>query len=75
MNKAFSRVVAETALLLTLACPIALFAQSSQGRTYEVIIKNGRIIDGSGNPWVSGDLAITGDRIASGIWMLPVPSM
>ena len=64
MNKAFSRIVAETALLLTLACPIALFAQSSQGRTYDVIIKNGRIIDGSGNPWVSGDLAITGDRIA-----------
>src|SRR5207302_1964900 len=27
-------------------------------------IKNGRIIDGSGNPWVSGDLAIRGDRIA-----------
>jgi N-acyl-D-amino-acid deacylase len=64
MNKALSRIVAETALLLTLACPIALFAQSSQGRTYDVIIKNGRIIDGSGNPWVSGDLAITGDRIA-----------
>jgi N-acyl-D-amino-acid deacylase len=30
-----------------------------------VIIKNGRIIDGSGNPWVSGDVAIKGDRIAA----------
>lgn len=32
---------------------------------YDVIIKNGRIIDGSGNPWVSGDVAIKGDRIAA----------
>ncbi len=32
---------------------------------YDVIIRNGRIIDGSGNPWVSGDIAITGDRIAA----------
>ena len=32
---------------------------------YDAIIRNGRIIDGSGNPWVSGDLAIRGDRIAA----------
>ena len=31
---------------------------------YDFIIKNGRIIDGTGNPWVSGDLAIRGGRIA-----------
>jgi N-acyl-D-amino-acid deacylase len=30
---------------------------------YDVIIRNARIIDGSGNPWVSGDIAIRGDRI------------
>jgi len=32
---------------------------------YDVIIRNGKIIDGSGNPWVSGDIAIRGDRIAA----------
>jgi len=32
---------------------------------YDVIIRNGYIIDGSGNPWVSGDVAIRGDRIAA----------
>ena len=32
---------------------------------YDVIIRNGRIVDGSGNPWVSGDVAIRGDRIAA----------
>ena len=32
---------------------------------FDVLIKNGHIIDGSGNPWVSGDIAIRGDRIAA----------
>ncbi|HVO80182.1 MAG TPA: D-aminoacylase [Terriglobales bacterium] len=33
--------------------------------TYDVIIRNGRIIDGTGNPWVSGDVALRGERIAA----------
>ena len=37
--------------------------QRSQSNDYDVIIRNGRIVDGSGNPWVSGDIAIRGDRI------------
>ncbi len=32
---------------------------------YDVLIRNGRIIDGSGNPWVSGDVAIRGNRIVA----------
>lgn len=32
---------------------------------YDIIIRNGYILDGSGNPWVSGDIAIRGDRIAA----------
>src|SRR5439155_18690724 len=63
MNKNLNRIVAATALV-ALASPCALFSQSSQGAAYNVVIKNGRIIDGSGNSWVSGDVAITGDRIA-----------
>jgi N-acyl-D-amino-acid deacylase len=31
---------------------------------YDVIIENGRIVDGTGNVWFYGDLAISGDRIA-----------
>ncbi len=52
------------ALLLVSSCVAVLFAQSSQGTAYDVVIRNGHIIDGSGNPWVSGDVAIVGDRIA-----------
>lgn len=40
-------------------------ATTEASAPYDVIIRNGRIIDGSGNPWVSGDIAIRGDRIAA----------
>jgi N-acyl-D-amino-acid deacylase len=35
----------------------------SQTEAYDVVIANGRVVDGSGNPWFSGDVAIRGDRI------------
>jgi dihydroorotase/N-acyl-D-amino-acid deacylase len=31
--------------------------------SFDVLIKNGRIYDGSGNPWYSADIGIRGDRI------------
>jgi N-acyl-D-amino-acid deacylase len=31
---------------------------------YDVVIANGRIVDGAGNAWFYGDVAIRGDRIA-----------
>ncbi|HMD07588.1 MAG TPA: D-alanyl-D-alanine carboxypeptidase/D-alanyl-D-alanine-endopeptidase [Candidatus Acidoferrum sp.] len=33
--------------------------------TYDIIIRNGHIIDGTGNPWYAADVAIQGDRIAA----------
>ena len=30
---------------------------------YDILIRNGKIIDGSGNPWFYGDLAILGKHI------------
>jgi dihydroorotase/N-acyl-D-amino-acid deacylase len=39
--------------------------QSENNNDYDVIIKHGSIIDGTGNPWVSGDIGIRGDRIAA----------
>jgi dihydroorotase/N-acyl-D-amino-acid deacylase len=32
---------------------------------YDVIVRNGHIVDGTGNPWYAGDIAIQGDRIAA----------
>ena len=39
---------------------IGLFAQGS----YDLIIRNGRIIDGTGNPWFRADVGIRDDVIA-----------
>jgi dihydroorotase/N-acyl-D-amino-acid deacylase len=33
--------------------------------SYDVLIRNGRIVDGGGNPWFSGDVAIRGNRIVA----------
>ena len=38
---------------------------SGQTPTYDVILSGGRLVDGTGAPWVRADLAIAGDRIAA----------
>jgi len=40
-------------------------AAHAQAVPYDLVIRNGRIIDGTGSPWYSGDLAIRGGRIAA----------
>jgi N-acyl-D-amino-acid deacylase len=37
----------------------------AHGQSYDVIIRNGRVIDGTGNPWFLADVALDGDRIAA----------
>ncbi len=32
---------------------------------YDVVIENGRVVDGTGNPWTWGDVGIRGDRIVA----------
>jgi N-acyl-D-aspartate/D-glutamate deacylase len=43
-------------------------AQSAQPRNteeYDVLIRNGHILDGAGGPWYAADIGIRGDRIAA----------
>ncbi|MEO7672535.1 MAG: D-aminoacylase [Pyrinomonadaceae bacterium] len=47
-------------LVLTLSLP--LFAQ--MGESYDLVITNARIVDGTGNPWFRGSIAIKNGRIA-----------
>jgi len=32
--------------------------------SYDIVIKGGKIVDGSGNPWFKSDIAVVGDKIA-----------
>src|SRR5262245_2411910 len=51
--------------LLTAALFIAFFAAhpASQPARYDVLIRNGRVLDGTGNPWRAADIGIRGGRI------------
>ncbi len=40
-------------------------AQTPQAPHFAVLIKNGRVLDGSGNPWVRADVGIRDGRIVS----------
>src|SRR5215470_10565802 len=43
---------------------LPMFSEAAQNvEAYDLIIMNGRIVDGSGNPWFYGDVAIRGDKI------------
>ena len=48
---------------MTLLFPILLLAAATN--PYDIVIRNGRIVDGTGSPWYAGDVAIRGGRIAA----------
>ena len=47
------------------SCSFAVSQQPAAVEPFDVVILNGHIIDGSGNPWYSADIGIRGDRIAA----------
>ena len=47
-------------ILSVLATTVA--GQDSQ---FDILIRNGRVIDGTGNPWYYADVGVNGDRIAA----------
>ena len=57
-------------MILRMAAPLlglifsasAVSAPAQPGTTYDVVIRNGRVLDGNGNPWVNADVAIKDGR-------------
>ena len=48
-----------------LSFSLLFFSSASLAQDFDTIIANGRIVDGSGNPWYEADVGIRGDRIVS----------
>ena len=55
-----SYVIALTALGLTVT---AASARQTPAPAYDVVIRNGRVLDGGGNPWIAADVAVRAGRI------------
>ncbi len=53
-----------TAVLALLAAGLAL-ASSARGQEYDLVIRNGRVVDGTGAPWRRADVAVRGDTIVA----------
>jgi N-acyl-D-amino-acid deacylase len=56
--------MSKKAAILLLALTATIGVLRAQPPTYDVVIRNARIVDGTGSPWYRGDLAIRGDSIA-----------
>src|SRR5207244_3776164 len=54
-------LAALAALILFVVAP----ATQRQATRYDVVIRNGLIVDGTGAPWFRGDVGIAGDRITA----------
>ena len=51
-------------VVLAACAPSVHTAPTTSGGGYDLLIRNARIVDGTGNPWYRGSVATRGDRIA-----------
>jgi len=50
---------------MILPASLLALALLQQGPAYDVIIRGGRVLDGTGNPYVYADVGIRGDRVVT----------
>jgi len=60
----FKRWLTVFSTLIVLVFSFAVLSKSGTGK-FDILVKNGKIVDGTGNPWFLGDIGITGDTIVA----------
>jgi N-acyl-D-amino-acid deacylase len=60
-----ARFLVPVVLLAAVAALASLPAAQRSAARFDVLLVNGRIVDGTGAPWFRGDVGIAGDRIAA----------
>ncbi len=58
------RVISRRLLLLSILLVVAL-CSAQQSQSFDIVITNGHIVDGTGSPWYSGDIGIRDGKIAA----------
>src|SRR4029453_3914059 len=53
-----------TAIIAAIASISTVALAQTPTPTYDVVIRNGRVLDGAGNPWILADVAIKDGRFA-----------
>jgi N-acyl-D-amino-acid deacylase len=57
---------------LVVGAAVALTGQARPA--YDLVLRGGRVVDGTGSPWVRADVAITGDTIAAVAYRIDAPA-
>jgi N-acyl-D-amino-acid deacylase len=64
-SRSLRRLAGGLLVALASAAPIAGAQSRAAAPSFDILIRHGRVLDGSGNPWVRADVGIRGDRIAA----------